>query len=574
MMSFKSIIENILPWSLIGIFALICYFSQTNKSVTVDEFSHFPSGIYNLITSDWRMDHESPPLIKCFPALTSVITKPVISIKPFGQRPNTWSFGYDFMYRNQKSYIHIFTYGRCAIIFLGCLGGWLLFNFSRRIFGYRGALISLFLYCFNPNMIAHSRLTTIDTGASFTILFSIYCFWKFLKGEGTLFSAAIAGIALGLAQLSKFTALLLYPVFILIFGIIIFQNVFIEANPVKYDRYWVWKQVGHFSLMIVVSVIIINAGYLFSGTFTPTGEFSFLSTPMKKIASFVWDALPLPLPYDYLMGFDSQLAISSGNNPFYASFLMGKHSLTGWWYYYIVAFIVKNPASLLAITLLTFWVWIRKEKIRPELETILCIWIPIAAFWLYFSFLTHIQIGIRFLLPLFPLLFLASGYLGRSSILRYKAAQVILGVLLISYGVSCVSIFPNYLAYFNFFAGGPQKGYCWLIDSNLDWGQDLPALKNYMRENKIEKINLGYFGRVHPGLYGIDYDVAKREVGPGIHAISANFLLRRPYYLLENKSLKLHYCDRNYFEAYNKLKPVASVGHSIYIFNIKNNSIR
>ncbi len=194
------------PWLLLMLFALICYISQKGKSVTVDEICHFPSGIYNLVTSDWRMNCESPPLIKCFMSLTSVITKPDIEIKAFSDAPNTWSFGYDFMFRNFGKYQQIFSYGRCMVILLGCLGGWILYRFGIEIYGYRGGLFALFLYVFNPNIIAHSRLTTIDTGATCTILLSIYCFWKFAK-RGNTISAIIAGGALGLAQLSKFTAL-------------------------------------------------------------------------------------------------------------------------------------------------------------------------------------------------------------------------------------------------------------------------------------------------------------------------------------------------------------------------------
>jgi len=76
------------PWFLLIVFALICLFSIHYKSVTVDEFSHFPSGIYNLVTLDWRMDRESPPLIKCFPALTALITKPEIDVQLFKNNPN------------------------------------------------------------------------------------------------------------------------------------------------------------------------------------------------------------------------------------------------------------------------------------------------------------------------------------------------------------------------------------------------------------------------------------------------------------------------------------------------------
>ncbi|UCD31552.1 MAG: glycosyltransferase family 39 protein [Desulfobacterales bacterium] len=85
------------------------------------------------------------------------------------------------MFRNMAGYREIFRYGRCVIILLGCFLGWLLFVFAKEIYGYEGALFGLFLYVLNPNIIAHSRLVTIDTGASCIIFLSLYCFWKFLK---------------------------------------------------------------------------------------------------------------------------------------------------------------------------------------------------------------------------------------------------------------------------------------------------------------------------------------------------------------------------------------------------------
>jgi 4-amino-4-deoxy-L-arabinose transferase-like glycosyltransferase len=92
------------------------------------------------------------------------------------------------------------------IILLGCLLGWLLYLWGKEIYGYKGALFALFLYAFNPNIITHSSLTTIDIGASCMIFLSIYCLWKYLK-KGDCYSIIMAGGALGLAQLSKFTAL-------------------------------------------------------------------------------------------------------------------------------------------------------------------------------------------------------------------------------------------------------------------------------------------------------------------------------------------------------------------------------
>ena len=186
--------KKLAPWLLLGVFAFICFASQREKSVTVDEFCHFPSGIYNIISLDWRMNRESPPLIKCILALTSIITKPNLNVKAFQRDPNPWSFGYDFMFRNPEKYQYIFGVGRCAVILLGCLAGLLLYKFAKDVYGHREGLFALFLYVFNPNVIAHSRLTTIDIGATCMILLSIYCFWRFLKYRDAR-SAIIAGIA-------------------------------------------------------------------------------------------------------------------------------------------------------------------------------------------------------------------------------------------------------------------------------------------------------------------------------------------------------------------------------------------
>jgi hypothetical protein len=114
------------------------------------------------------------------------------------------------------------------------------------------------------------------------------------------------------------------------------------------------------------------------------------------------------------------------------------------------------------------------------------------------SFFTHIPIGIRFLLPVFPFLFLAVGYLCEAGLWKGKVNKTVMVVVGIAYLIPSVCVFPNYLPYFNLAAGGPCKGHKWLIDSNLDWGQDLPGLKKYMEKNGIDKIKLGYFGRVDP----------------------------------------------------------------------------
>jgi len=453
--------------------------------------------------------------------------------------------------------------------------GYLLYRFGVELWGRKGGLLALFLYVFNPNIIAHSRLTTIDIGASCAVFFSIYCLWRYLKRKD-FSSAILAGIALGLAQLSKFTALLLYPIFLIIIGVLAVNGAFLsnrtdcpdDAILPEKKTAMILRDLGFFSLIILISILLINAGYLFSGSLTPLADYQFLSEPLKKIASLLCGALPVPFPYEYLCGFDSQLAISAGHHPFYANYLMGEHSLSGWWYYYIIAFIVKNPLALLIVILLTLVFWVRGRQDGPGLETWLCIWAPVAGLSIYLSFFSHVLIGIRLLLPIFPLLFLAAGYLCDVRFGKGKAWRTVMVVLVMTYLIPAISIFPNYLSYFNFASGGPGQGHYWMIDSNLDWGQDLPGLKGYMEANKIEEIKLGYFGRVDPRIYGIEFSLPKREVEEGLYAISVNFIVGRPYYLLKENSKKILYADLGYFKEYRSLKPQDVINNTIYIFDI------
>jgi hypothetical protein len=299
----------------------------------------------------------------------------------------------------------------------------------------------------------------------------------------------------------------------------------------------------------------------------PLDNYHFLSQSLQTFSSSFLKVFPVPLPCDYLTGLDSQLAISEGNNPFYSSYLMGENSLTGWWYYYLIAFFVKNPLPLLIVLVVTIYFYSVKKSPRDEIAAPICLWIPAACYILYFSLFSHIYIGIRFLLPIFPLFFIGAGIIGDTSLLAGKRIRYFIAAIIILSVVSVISSYPNYISYFNIISGGSSKGHNWLIDSNLDWGQDLPGLKEYMESNGIDKLKLGYFGRVDPELYGIKYTLPEKSLEKSLYAVSINFLKGRPYYLLDNRNKKLIYADRDYFKNYSGLKPVNVINNTIYIFD-------
>lgn len=561
---------NITACLLILVFAFLCILSQKHQAVTVDEFSHFPSGIYNLTTLDWRMDWRSPPLVKCWPAVTALLTKPAISVEPFAENPNTWQFGYDFMYKNYDRYVKLFSWARIAIIFFACLGGGLLFVFAKKMVGEKGALLALSIYVFNPNILAHSQLATIDIGATVVFTLAVFAFWQFL-GRMTAKNAAIAGTALGLAQLSKFTCLILYPIFFLFFIIQALANRIDPKNAQKKKTFAkTLFPVFNFFFLLIVSIIIIDIGYLFSKTFFYLNDYAFSSDLLKTLSDSPLSRLPIPLPLDYVSGFDEQLDISSGKSPFYMGYLMGEHSMDGWWHYYLVGMVVKNPEIMTVLVGFSLYAW-GKGTPKPELRSWLCVWGTTIIFTAYFSFFTNTPIGIRFMLPVFPLLFIATGQLCNLALVQKRLGKILTAAAAVLYILPAIAIYPHYLSYFNAVSGGPKNGHQWLIDSNLDWGQDLPALKRYMEENEIDTIKLGYFGRVDPRIYGIDYSLANRNMGKGFHVISINFLVGRPYYLLNPETNKLEMIGFNYFKKYRCLIPKAIIGNSLYVF-IQNSS--
>jgi hypothetical protein len=133
-----------------------------------------------------------------------------------------------------------------------------------------------------------------------------------------------------------------------------------------------------------------------------------------------------------------------------------------------------------------------------------------------------VNIGYRHLLPVVPptiILIGATGdaisralrsgdsIVGRSRRAMVGAAAVV-GLLIWHAGES-LRIAPHYLAYFNPIAGGPQHAYRHLVDSSLDWGQDLMGLKKWLDEHGLQSpghqpVYLSYFGSARSEYYGID----------------------------------------------------------------------
>ena len=151
---------------------------------------------------------------------------------------------------------------------------------------------------------------------------------------------------------------------------------------------------------------------------------------------------------------------------------------------------------------------------------------------LLFTLLTDIDLGVRYLLPAYPFLFLVGGCAlapgVAARVARAATALVFLHMLV------ALAATPHHLAYMNALGGPADARWRWLVDSNLDWGQELRRLRAYLEQRGISSVRLVYFGRVAPEVYGIDYSVPNGPLGHGTFAVSASLLAGRPYFIYDH----------------------------------------
>lgn len=401
---------------------------------------------------------------------------------------------------------------RVPFALLGVLLGYLVFRFSKDLYGVNGAIMSLFFYSFCPNLIALSSLAVPDLPLALFSFMFVYFLWRSFHREGN--SARYwAGLALGLALLSKYTALLLLPVALCLF----------IMQPKTSRR-----------KVVVIAAIIGSCA---------------LST---LLIGYGFDLTP------YLLGLKLQM-----NNAQTADvFLMGENSTAGWWYYYFVVFALKTPVSVILLFVCAVFYTIRKSG--EERRDMLVLAVPIVAYFAFFSIMPKCS-GLRYILPVYPFIFVMIGSLASLGI-RMRTFICILGVWHLT---STIAIAPHYLAYFNEIGGGPENGYKYLVDSNLDWGQDLRELKKYMDRNKIKRVSLSYFGSDSPDRYGIAYDWLPSFFLYNHHPeqmpqIDPNQPLAISVTNLQGTQLG----DKEQFKWLLQHEPVARLGYSIFVYDL------
>jgi hypothetical protein len=516
------------------------------ESATADEPCILAAGYSYWLGYGFRMHPDEPPLAKMWSALPLLTMSIRVSpeseallngsfghplartwgtqLKPaqqlFPEGRDSWYFwpwyegsrwGELLVYRDNDGE-RLLAAGRWMQVMVTLCAGMLVFGWARELAGPEAGLLALLMWGFNPVVLAHGHLIQTDAAAALLITAALWTWSRFLL-RPAIGRAIIAGAACGAAVATKITAILLLPV-----CVVLLAARFV-CRPAAGPRPREW-------LRCLISVVA--AGYVvlliaYAPHWSPPPALSEEQAVVWEVPRWFRSFRLLFVPADFFKAV--ALALGSARGGHHLGYLFGEWSTSGWWYYYPVAFALKSPIPWLLLCALGVF-----RLVKPPAKVAFEQLVPwIGAAMLFAATLTNkMNIGVRHLLPVYALVSvgvaarLANGR-GVIRVLRWVLCGWLVGLTLWAH--------PFYLEYFNEFVGGSRNGYRYLLDSNLDWGQDAKRLKQYMVRHGIEHIYLEYFGPQKALEY---YRVAAtrvsaeqaRQLRDGILVVSAMELMR------------------------------------------------
>ncbi len=634
--------------AIIAILALaLMLYSSKKESAIMDELAHIPAGYSYMKLADARLNPEHPPLLKdlsAIPLLFMDLNFPKDS-PDFQEFVNgQWTVGSKFLYESGNDADKIIFWARFLPIILTLLLGLFIFKWAKELLGAKWGFLVFFLFILNPTVLAHGHYVATDIAATLGFALGIYYFIKFLK-EPSRKNVIFAGIAFGLAQLLKFSTVLLIPYYIIILAVFLLKKYW----PVRQKKYAVESEknfslanyITGFIFIFIVGLAVIYVPYLHHVQNYPaekqTSDTVFIlnsfaggpDSEMKTCSS--WVGLQRQIrclaeinilmtrneilrPFaQYLSGVLMVVQRASRGS---IAYFLGEVSSAGWWYYFPVVFLLKEPIPSLILILLAIILCAarlfkkassivetrdkkqetrnkRQETRDREHETnygkkfeLSALLFFVIFYWAY-SIKSPLNIGLRHILPTIPFIYIlaisqiknwfqplavsANGFLMKLFAIIKQDASLILkpsliAILMLWFLLEALFTSPHFLSYFNEFAGGPHGGYKYVVDSNFDWGQDLKFLKKFVEKNNIDKIQIYYFGGGSPSYYLKDkaeWWHPERGQPKGWFALSGTFLQQAKAKLAPGFERKP---EENYPWLKESDKPVGRAGTSIFIY--------
>ncbi len=589
-------------------FAVIAWCAQLNKCATFDEPLHFMGAWVQTHYDDFRVNPEDPPLWKFY--LAAATDKSALNLQmnsPLWDHMLQFLPAPAFQYAVQTLYQTpsnspdpLIRAGRARMLLLAIILGIAIAWWAWRLAGPVAAVVAVAAFSFDPNFLAHSPLIKNDVVTSLLFLLIMAAVW-FIGRRATFLRCSILFLLVSAALTTKFSGLLAFPMIaIALSGRVLIAKPWPFLHRTLQTRRAQALAAGAILLgCAVVGYISIWACYGFRFSPSPASQQHFdysllinYCTENEKIAeqnppplyptnsqlsewNRTWDPSPAShaiqiadrfklLPQAWLYGF----LYTYGSALARRGFLLGQLSIVGWWYYFPLAILLKTPIA----TLIAFVIAVatcRRPPSQPRDIWTITAAIVAPIFYLLVAMRTHLDIGLRHILPIYPFLYI---FLGVSAALAFRArpklTTCIVSILFLTLVIETTAAFPDFIPFFNAIAGGPRGGLSLLGDSNLDWGQDLPALADWQRDHPDRQLYLSRQGSPDPRFYHLHYIELPGsqmsepdETAPSgqlpIYAISAANL-QGPYLTQE---------QRNFYQRFLREKPIAILHGTIYLYD-------
>lgn len=563
----------------------------------MDEVGHLVAGQYVWKFGKFDLYRVNPPLVRTLASLPLWLDDPDHGWVGYNNEPGArpeWRVGlglfetytYDYVFR-------YFFFGRLILLPFFVVGALICFFWARDLYGPSSGVLATFLWCFSPNIIGWAATLNPDLAATSMGVSSAYFFWRWLQ-KPSLQNAVLAGLIAGCCQLTKFTFIVLLVVYPLVW------LVHPLLGDFHRDRAQWLVGLSQLSLQLVLCIAIINLGYSFDGSFKPLREHVFVSYTLagedsivaggqggNRFTGTIHGNVPVPLPQQYVSGIDLQkVDFEEGR----WCFLGGEWKFRGWWYYYVVCLLLKVPLGTLTLAGLAALNSTRKiaafasrkiacrkrgasdEICHSRFPLDLMLLAPAAVIFVFVSSQTGFTRFFRYVIPCLPFLFIwASQVVSPKACAR--SVQHWFAMVLVCWSItSSLFVFPHCQSYFSELAGGPLYGHRYLVGANIDWGQDVVRLKNWLDEHpEAHDLSFTLNSYVPPRKIGIltgqslsarkfepvnDADNRDRPIAkapPGWYAISIH------HHYSKNGNLRTFLSDR----------PVAIIGYTIYVYEIR-----
>lgn len=531
--------------------ATVQILSVRQESQTWDEGFEIVAGYQYLTTGEYRASLENPPLERVLAALPLLFLHPDLSGEALSANntgPVDVQAGLAFLYQNRIPADRILFFARLPMIGVSAAFVLLLGLWTKRRFGPLAGLVTAGLFSLDPTVIAHGALVKNDMTVSATSFLAVIAWdWYLRSGKGI--ALVSSGLALGLALCSKYSALFLLPVFLVLYGLSH------RRNPSLRHFAKSFAAAGALAILVILLFYAPYDAALLPHSRTAPGiplrdavdQSTILGRRIAWIGSRLgWRAHP------YLTGLTTFAGHSTGSH---SAYILGHRGNTGWWYYFPFAFLVKTPsAALVALGLA-----IPFAITQPLLA------IPILLFGAL-SMSGNVDIGLRHILPIYPFLYALMGAALADRRARYRNSVIAAIVGLTA--LESFAMFPDYMAFFNVLAGGPKIGPKLLVDSNLDWGQDLKRLGEFVASRAENPKNqpqvcIMYFGTA-PTWYYLRYPANF----PTLDEMHRGAPLECQLAAVSVTPLEGVYIQPDWFAWLRDIPPLARIGDSIYVWDV------